>query len=156
MSVLGIGRGVGGLVCSGKFAGALRRRVVVEPTACKQVRSQATMDELRAVVEESGMSSEPTETNHRTDPTNALGNKPSVIDAVRAFGVMLGPSLVLVFGAKCRSRLDLRGGGTKKAPKHYQNPSIKLRSRPKSAFHRSCTGKPRSFAPKTSTRHFGE
>jgi hypothetical protein len=53
------------------------------------------MDELRAVVEESGMSSEPTETNHRTDRTNALGNRPSVIDAVRAFGVMLGPSLVL-------------------------------------------------------------
>src|SRR5215207_6679008 len=61
--------------------------------------------------------------------------------------------LVLVFGAKCRSRLDLRGGGTKKAPKHYQNPSIKLRSRPKSAFLRSCTGKPRSFAPQTSTRY---
>src|SRR5829696_1867001 len=60
--------------------------------------------------------------------------------------------VVLVFGAKCRSRLDLRGGGTKKAPKHYQNPSIKLRSRPKSAFLRSCTGKPRSFAPKTRTR----
>src|SRR5215207_610689 len=48
--------------------------------------------------------------------------------------------VVLVFGAKCRSRLDLRGGGTKKAPKHYQNPSIKLRLLPKSAFHRSCTG----------------
>src|SRR5215207_9342595 len=58
----------------------------------------------------------------------------------------------LVFGAKCRSRLDLRGGRTKKAPKHYQNPSIKLRSRPKSAFLRSCTGKPRSFAPQTSTK----
>src|SRR5215207_1406383 len=66
------------------------------------------------------------------------------------------PLLVLVFGAKCRSRLDLRGGGTKKAPKHYQNPSIKLRSRPKSAFHRSCTGMPRSFAPETSTSFWCE
>jgi hypothetical protein len=41
------------------------------------------------------MSSEPTETNHRTHQTNASGNKPSVIDAARAFGVVLGPSLVL-------------------------------------------------------------
>jgi hypothetical protein len=46
-------------------------------------------------VEESGMSSEPTETNRRTDQTNASGNRFSVIDAVRAFGVVLGPSLVL-------------------------------------------------------------
>jgi hypothetical protein len=41
------------------------------------------------------MSSEPTETNLRTDRTNASGNRASVIDAVRAFGVVLGPSLVL-------------------------------------------------------------
>src|SRR5215216_7840794 len=53
------------------------------------------MDELLAVVEESGMSSEPTETNHRTDQTNASGNRASVVVALRAFGVMLGPSLVL-------------------------------------------------------------
>ena len=53
------------------------------------------MDELRAVVEESSISSKPTGTNHRTDQTNALGNRASVIDAARAFAVMLGPSLVL-------------------------------------------------------------
>jgi hypothetical protein len=41
------------------------------------------------------MSSEPTETNLRTDRTNASGNRASVIDAVRAFGVVLGPSLIL-------------------------------------------------------------
>src|SRR5215212_3549091 len=41
------------------------------------------------------MSSGPTETNHRSDQTQASGNRASVIDAVRAFGVMLGPSLVL-------------------------------------------------------------
>jgi len=41
------------------------------------------------------MSSEPTETSHRTDQTNASGNRASVIDAARAFGVVLGPSLVL-------------------------------------------------------------
>jgi hypothetical protein len=46
-------------------------------------------------MEESGMSSEPTETNHRTDQMNASGNRPSMIDAVRALGVVLGPSLVL-------------------------------------------------------------
>ncbi len=41
------------------------------------------------------MSSEPTETYHRTDQTNASGIRFSVIDAVRAFGVVLGPSLIL-------------------------------------------------------------
>jgi hypothetical protein len=46
-------------------------------------------------VEESSISSKPTGTNHRTDQTNALGNRASVIDAARAFAVMLGPSLVL-------------------------------------------------------------
>src|SRR5918993_143846 len=47
------------------------------------------------LVEESSMSSEPTKTNRRTDRTNASGNRASVIDAVRAFGVVLGPSLIL-------------------------------------------------------------
>jgi len=47
------------------------------------------------LVEESGMSSEPAKTNHRTDQSPALGNGFSVIDGVRAFGVVLGPSLVL-------------------------------------------------------------
>lgn len=42
------------------------------------------------------MSSEPTEANYRTEQTDASGNRASVIDAARAFGVMLGPSLVLV------------------------------------------------------------
>jgi len=46
-------------------------------------------------VEESGLSSDPLETNHRANQTNASENSPSVIDAVRAFGVVLGPSLVL-------------------------------------------------------------
>ena len=41
------------------------------------------------------MSSEPIETNHRTDQTQAPGNRASVVDTVRAFGVMLVPSLVL-------------------------------------------------------------
>ena len=41
------------------------------------------------------MSSDPLETNHRANQTNASENSPSVIDAVRAFGVVLGPSLVL-------------------------------------------------------------
>ena len=41
------------------------------------------------------MSSESTETNHRTYQPNASGNRASVIDAVRAFGVVLGPSLIL-------------------------------------------------------------
>src|SRR5215217_7036084 len=59
-------------------------------------------------------------------------------------------SVALVSGAKCRSRLDLRSSRTKKAPKHGKNPSTKLRLLPKSAFNRSCTGKPRSFAPETS------
>jgi len=47
------------------------------------------------LVEESGMSSEPAKTNHSTDQSSASGNRFSVIDAVRAFGVVLGPSLVL-------------------------------------------------------------
>lgn len=46
-------------------------------------------------MEESGLSSDPLETNHRANQTNASENSPSVIDAVRAFGVVLGPSLVL-------------------------------------------------------------
>src|SRR5215213_5432883 len=53
------------------------------------------MDELRAVVEDIGMSGEPTETNHPSDQTNTSGKRFSVMDAVRAFGVVLGPSLVL-------------------------------------------------------------
>jgi hypothetical protein len=47
------------------------------------------------LVEESGMSSEPAKTNHRTDQSSASGHRFSVKDAVRAFGVVLGPSLVL-------------------------------------------------------------
>jgi hypothetical protein len=45
------------------------------------------------------MNSEPIETNHRTDQTQAPGNRASVVDTVRAFGVMLGPSLVLDLNA---------------------------------------------------------
>lgn len=41
------------------------------------------------------MSSEPTETNHRSDQTDTSGNRVSMVDAVRAFGVLLGPSLAL-------------------------------------------------------------
>lgn len=41
------------------------------------------------------MNSEPTETNHRTEQTNASGGKPSAREAGRSFGVVLGPSLVL-------------------------------------------------------------
>jgi hypothetical protein len=41
------------------------------------------------------MSSEPTETNCHTNQTYNLANKPSAIDAVRALGLVLGPSLVL-------------------------------------------------------------
>ena len=41
------------------------------------------------------MSSEPAKTNHRTDQSSASGNGFSVMDAARAFGVVLGPSLVL-------------------------------------------------------------
>jgi hypothetical protein len=53
------------------------------------------MDEPGAAAEESGMRSDPPETNHRANQTNTSERSPSVIDAVRAFGVVLGPSLLL-------------------------------------------------------------
>ena len=45
------------------------------------------------------MSSDPTKTNHRTEQTSASGIRATVGVAVRAFGVVLGPSLVLVLYA---------------------------------------------------------
>ena len=56
------------------------------------------------------MSSEPTEMNHRTDQTNASKKIATVIDAVRAFGVVLGPSLILDLFAALSTLAVVSGG----------------------------------------------